>query len=183
METPLLLLFYLLLTWTWPDAVFTKSQELVNTKNDKSCNGFVVPGIDIMIHGVDITKLDLMPYNNKVSDGILHQVIALTCNKGNVWVYEGKTYQLPDQFERPYADARVTEIITSDVSIDSGDYKRTIGLEKSGSVDLVDLGTFSSSVGFKNVEESIYNNQSTFALVSLSLRFIVYQNEYFLFLA
>ncbi|BFZ00947.1 hypothetical protein BsWGS_03986 [Bradybaena similaris] len=56
------------------------------------------PGVNTMVRGVDITKLDIVPLQIIGSNGFMSPVLNFTCDGGRKWKNPaGVEYQLPDQ--------------------------------------------------------------------------------------
>ncbi|KAK7003424.1 perivitellin-2 67 kDa subunit [Biomphalaria glabrata] len=56
------------------------------------------PGIQKMVMGVDITRLDLVPLDVVGSYGFVGPILQFTCDENNTWKSpEGIVYELPDQ--------------------------------------------------------------------------------------
>src|SRR5579863_9854016 len=59
-----------------------------------------LPGIERMLQGVDITKLDLKhDYSVDHVDGFNEKILELSCSEGKVWTspFSGLKYDIPDQ--------------------------------------------------------------------------------------
>ena len=58
-----------------------------------------IPGVSNMLMGVDITTLDMLPYDNNfgIPEGFKDVLLDFTCNNGNTRLVGGAEYQQPDQ--------------------------------------------------------------------------------------
>lgn len=131
------------------------------------CSGLLIPGIEKMARGVDITELDLTPSDLQRANGYKRTIVAFTCDSDLKWATsDGAEYARPDQI----AGANVLPAgqlrTTVDLSGDSEEYKRSRSLKVGLEVDTVKYGAYSASSGLKDVMESLYRMNRSVAEVS-----------------
>lgn len=123
----------------------------------------VIPGIDIINHGVDITKWDLFPHNYSTYQGLRTSIFEFSCDNDNYWAYPNNGKQnrsLPDQIE--YIQYIVCDIHNPN-TINYYSLEQ-IKNELATNLHVADQGTFgflSSSVLYHNLVKAIVESDQT----------------------
>ncbi|XP_015786509.1 perivitellin-2 67 kDa subunit-like [Tetranychus urticae] len=134
---------------------------------DELC-GLIVPGLQMMTRGVDITKLDLLhDYTADNDDGFARcSFIELTCKKKRKFFLAGAAYDVPDQVLS--IDLLPRETIKTHFSIISSleeiksEFKMTSGMDEP-----LNRGAFSKSASYKTYQSILLNNTKTIASLQL----------------
>ena len=57
----------------------------------RHCNN-LLPGLNRLFRGIDVTKLDLLPLEFTGSHGFKQPIIEATCNQNKKWTLDGVSY-------------------------------------------------------------------------------------------
>ncbi|CAL1538483.1 unnamed protein product [Lymnaea stagnalis] len=115
------------------------------------------PGIQKMVRGVDITKLDLVPLDVIGTNGFKSPVLNFSCNSGRTWRSPtGQEYQLPDQIWH------MTSLPGGWLSTEVKVYKNYNDLRQSMTTEVGGEGSiwrfaFSASHSYKKMQNIIAN--------------------------
>jgi hypothetical protein len=121
-----------------------------------NCNN-LVPGINRLGQGIDITLLDLYhDYTVDTIDGYVNSIIDFTCNENKTWIspFDEKTYQIPDQINSVVAISSGLVYSSVHLEVDTEEVKESMSLEVG--VDFI-KGFFSSSLSYKESEDTLTN--------------------------
>ncbi|XP_017461453.1 PREDICTED: perivitellin-2 67 kDa subunit-like, partial [Rhagoletis zephyria] len=136
-------------------------------EDDKVCGELVVPGIDRISRGIDITELDLTPPETArtVIGGVRSRLIDFTCNREEKWQHPQTevTYDVPDQVQRPATLPTGSLKAVVKISGDSEELKKSWSTKVGAGLEDVEKFGFSASVTFKGVQESLHQNNKTMA--------------------
>lgn len=138
----------------------------------KSCPADVIPGIERMARGIDITKLDLHALRD---DGFRNTLIEFTCNDENrKWSMGGvdKEFWKTDQVAGANPHPGGTMVSETTISETSEDVKDSMAASVSLSVDTL-FGGFSASSSVKMSEESKFKKNSIVAEVKHFWKYIL----------
>ena len=129
----------------------------------------VLPGIERMALGIDITKLDLFPTNFHQTNGFMKPVLDFTYKNNSKWVdpSNDQVYYKPDQVNafNPLPSGNLEA--KSQVSGDSQTYKDSMDAKVGLSVDTVEYGKYSASVSYKDVQEQVFKYDGSVSEVRL----------------
>lgn len=134
----------------------------------KPCSGQLIPGVEKMSRGVDITELDLTPNDlrNPSISGFRKFIVAFTCDQDIKWTTpDGTAYERPDQVDGANILPAGQIQTTIELSSSSEDYKQSRSLNVGLKVDTIKYGAFSASAGYKNVLQNLYKNNRSVAEV------------------
>ena len=95
-----------------------------------ACGEDIVPGVERISRGVDITELDLTPpfkASRSMLGGLRSPIIAFTCSSGEKWRHPqtDTTYEVPDQLQRPATLPSGSLRAVTKVSGDSEELKKS----------------------------------------------------------
>lgn len=120
----------------------------------------LMPGLDLMLKGVDVTEIDMLPNDLQANDlfGYRQPVLEYTCNENASVFIEGTRYQRPDQIwhiENNPAGEIVSEVmIETDTQEIISNFNA--GLDASGSYQGISLG-FSASLK-KTIKDRLHKS-------------------------
>lgn len=156
-------------------------------EDDKVCGELVVPGIDRISRGIDITELDLTPPETArtVIGGVRSRLIDFTCNREEKWQHPQTevTYDVPDQVQRPATLPTGSLKAVVRISGDSEELKKSWSTKVGAGLEDVEKFGFSASVTFKGVQESLHQNNKTMAEVSESRKLAILAQYFVVFKA
>ena len=131
----------------------------------KSCPGDVIPGIERMARGIDITRLDL---NTLQDDSFRATLIEFSCeDEDRKWSMGGvdKVFWKTDQVSGANPVPGGTMVSETVIAESSEELKNSMAAKVSLEAD-VPLGGFSASAGVKMSEESKFQKKSLVAEVN-----------------
>lgn len=131
----------------------------------------LIPGIEKMARGVDITQLDLTPSDLTLDNGYKRTIVSFTCDGALKWTTsDGTAYERPDQIAGANVQPAGQLRTSVDFSGDSEEYKRSRSLKVGLEVDTVKYGAYSASIGLQDVMENLYKHNKSVAEVSDSCK-------------
>lgn len=125
----------------------------------------LLPGIQRMARGVDLTRLDLTVIS--ADDGFRNTLIDFTCKRGRLWSQpesDDTKWWWPDQVAGVNSVPGGTLLVTTTISEDTVEFKDSMKGKVTFAVE-GGLGSFSSSVSVKKAEESKFKTKAIFAVV------------------
>ena len=135
------------------------------------CSGGLIPGIEKMARGIDITELDLFPTNLLQANGFRKTIMELTCDSQRTWKHpadtQGVEYKLPDQVAGINTNPAGVLDTKVEISGDTTEIKKSWSVKVGLSVDTGSYGAYSASSGYKDVQENVYKNNRSVAEVSI----------------
>lgn len=140
---------------------------------DDPCGEDIVPGVERISRGVDITELDLTPpfkASRSMLGGLRSPIVAFTCSGGEKWRHPqtDTTYQVPDQLQRPATLPSGSLRAVTKVSGDSEELKKSWSTTVGGGAEGEKFG-FSASATFKGALETLHQDNRTVAETTCSV--------------
>ena len=138
------------------------------TLGGSQCSDGLIPGVEKMARGIDITELDLFSTDLQQTNGFRNTIIDLTYDSGRKWKHpsDSTEYNLPDQVAGIKANPAAALESNTAIITDYDDYKDWRLVKVGLQADKDSYGSFSSSVGLKEVQESLYKSNRIIAEVS-----------------
>uniref|UniRef100_A0A0B7AZC8 MACPF domain-containing protein n=1 Tax=Arion vulgaris TaxID=1028688 RepID=A0A0B7AZC8_9EUPU len=124
------------------------------------------PGVQKLVRGVDITRLDMVPMQIIGSNGFMSPVLSFTCNSGRTWRSpSGSQYELPDQVWH------MTTLPSGWLSAEATLYKSYEDIRRSMTTEVGGSGSiwkfaFSASNNYMKFQNTIANNSRFISVVS-----------------
>ncbi len=143
---------------------------------DESCNlGDLLPGLDTMQQGVDLSSLDFFPMGEKSSNeanGHRESVFSYACKHGRKWsnpsLKNGKVYSLPDEVQDVRKVPSALMQASVDISSSLHDTKKSLEVQAGIGGSCKGIG-FSVSGAYKTAKENMLKKNKTVTLVLLNL--------------
>jgi hypothetical protein len=131
---------------------------------DQSC-ARLVPGLDRIAQGVDVTKLDLFhDFSIDVDDGFKNRILEYKCTEGKKWTssFDKETYDVPDEVDSVVAMSSGIKVSDAVIMKSRADIKKSMAIEAGIEVDFL-LGSFSTSTTFKTSHEAMESSNTNVA--------------------
>lgn len=126
-------------------------------QDNKFCNN-PLPGVERMLLGVDITKLDLKhDYSVDHVDGFTDKVLDLSCSEGKIWIspFSGAHYDLPDQVNQVLS--LPAGIAYSQTQLDTNLEELRQSMSAEAGIDSAKNGLFSASLSYIHSQSTLLN--------------------------
>ncbi|CAG2167414.1 unnamed protein product, partial [Oppiella nova] len=139
-----------------------------STQSADQCLNFP-SGIQRMVRGIDVTKLDLSPQDLAQSNGFQRALVSLTCTQGKKWQHPFDptlVFDIPDQVDTintlpgGVLNTKATLIETTE------DFKKSKGFDLGLDVNTVAYGAYGVSGSFKQAQEDLVNSTKSIVEVS-----------------
>ena len=135
----------------------------------KPCEN-LLPGVERMSRGVDITTLDLFPTDLSLSSGFRQSLFDFTCDSASKWTHPSIAnfqFPIPDQIAavNTVPGGALNDKLT--IHRDLNTYKKTLSVQVGLDANTIAYGDYSLSVGFKKIQEEILSSNQSIADVSL----------------
>ncbi|CAG2110919.1 unnamed protein product [Medioppia subpectinata] len=160
---------------------FIKHRDTVaigSTQAGDQCLNFP-SGIQRMVRGIDVTKLDLSPADLAQSNGFQRALVSLTCKQGKKWQHPydpSLVFDIPDQVDTintlPGGVDTINTlpggVINTKASIieTSDDYKKSKAFDLGLDANTVAYGAYAISGGYKKAQEELVNSTKSIVEVS-----------------
>uniref|UniRef100_A0A2C9M066 MACPF domain-containing protein n=1 Tax=Biomphalaria glabrata TaxID=6526 RepID=A0A2C9M066_BIOGL len=131
--------------------------QVKKTDASRQCSN-LPPGIQKMVMGVDITRLDLVPLDVVGSYGFVGPILQFTCDENNTWKSpEGIVYELPDQIW--HMSSRPGGWLSASVNLyKSYEDVRSAMATEVGGEGVIWKFAFSASKTYKKMQNAITNS-------------------------
>lgn len=114
----------------------------------------IVPGLDKLRVGVDITKLDLLPLYDLGDNGFRSAVADYTCDRGQTTVVDGESFDVPDQVDSVVIESSGQQTSSVTTIKSESQISQALSISAGISVDTAKAG-FSSSASYAEMQEAI----------------------------
>ncbi|XP_025102371.1 perivitellin-2 67 kDa subunit-like [Pomacea canaliculata] len=125
----------------------------------------VVPGLDKLRSGVDLTKLDLLPLSEFGDNGFRSAVVDYTCDSGETKIVDGETYEVPDQMDSVTIESSGQQSSNAQIIKSESQIKDALAVSVGVGVETGKVG-FSASSSYAKMQESITKRNRAVTQVS-----------------
>lgn len=129
----------------------------------------ILPGLERMSRGIDITRLDLFPSDLSVDIGLEQVLFDFTCDNAITWSHptvKDFKFPLPDQIAtvNTIPGGALNHKVTFHQDVQ--ELKKTLGVHVGLDANTIQYGDYSLSVGYKRAQEQLLEHNETIVEVA-----------------
>ena len=143
---------------------------------NKPCEN-LLPGLERMSRGVDITSLELFPYDISLTNGFRQSLFDFSCNSDLKWSHPSRPdlkYIIPDQVSSINSIPGGVYNQKTTFNQHLRDYKKSLSIQLGLDAPTGIYGDYSLSFGYKKFQETILASNQTTAEVMNNRKIVLY---------